>query len=191
MASRGRKKKPAFKKPRKRSEIEDTVIEHARRKITYALELMQLGAEEYANANISVHVNSDGSIDGECRINTIGHEISIDHFLLHLEQFATPVITGSPFFKVRKGNTTSWMSVVLIRPVKRPEVEKSGLINRGGTFISRVATYWRKALRTKIALVFLLARDINSNFTDKRRLRVETIVYRLHYNGQDVKPEKD
>lgn len=176
--------------------LADTVRESARRSIEKALNAMSAGASRYSSPHVSIHVNSDGTIDGECRMTAIRGNISMDSFLLHIEAFAKAVLTGSHLFKVKKSDTTTWFTIIQIRPSRPGDVEKSGALKgphsgfrkRGGAYESYVSTYWRKATRYRMPQAWLLARDINKNFAAKRRLRAHTIVYRLSWNAQGVRP---
>lgn len=168
----------------------ETVTENALRLIDEALQYMAVGASGFAETAISSHLNADGSIDGECRVTDISHSISIDDMLRTMEQFAIPVHTGSHLFPVNSDDTTTWMQIFLLRPVRTQGEKKSDTLEYGmpDEYTSLVATHWRQAMTYGIASAFLQSREINDNFSAKRRLRVHTILYRLSFNPQGVRP---
>lgn len=170
--------KPKLRGPALPKDLWETGSARAFQKIKLALDKMErcVNLQRLGAAHASIHTNKDSTIDGEVRINTIA--VTIRKLFLEMEQCADEVKTV-PW---------SWVSIVLVRPVKADQIEVSGFLKVRDKYISKVELYPRRAKAFNIADMFLKAQEVEDSFRGHKRRKSELIIYRLHWNPQAVQP---
>lgn len=126
------------------------------------------------------HQNRDGSIDGEVRVFA-RHRLPTGRLLM-LMQHRAPVMSFAD----------SWATILMMRPLPEKEPD-TGVIWYAGRKALRAHMHWiRGGDKSKVAKVFINAMhsDIVS-VRRKKRQKVEVIIFRVHWNKDDVRPEEN
>jgi hypothetical protein len=137
-------------------------------------EAESLGLKQSLDISVSSFEYVSGSIDGMLTIRAIPRGVSVHKLLVYMES--------------RFGEVPETFISVGLR-YSAPEGIKSADYRYRGLAVAHT-NYQRSSLRRKIRENFGIARQVNENLTDKRRKKPEQIFVKVHWNPDNVRPER-
>ncbi len=124
----------------------------------------------------STFENRDGSIDSEVRFSGFKHSVAVRNYIIDASEFLFPLTGG--FFSAR-----------LIRPLREKETITSQ-VWQGNRYVGMVDTHWYRASHSKIQFAVRAAISAVDYGRKSKRLRVETIALRWHWNPTNERPPR-
>jgi hypothetical protein len=140
-------------------------------------------------SSVRVHINSDGSVDGELRLDGIPKKLRTPTLSLHLEKAARKNIVRLKAGKnVGMKLTETWMQGGVIFG-RKGIAEPDAYTRFKGMLMTR--SFWRRNTHRTFPIIFRTHRQIIENLAKHKREKPVQMFIRLHWNKKDEKPVQE
>lgn len=129
------------------------------------------------DARATYHANSDDTVDAEVR-TTIRHGQSVFEVLIKMQD------------KIEEMPIGCFEQICIIRPAGEDE-HVTGKQWRGVRWAGMLCSHWVNYRRQRQLILIATAQQMDQNSRQRRRKKADTILFKWHWNSDEVKPERD
>jgi len=172
------KKQAKEARPKKKRDIDDTIIDDAYARIKKAIDYFQKKMQGFGfDVGVQIQQNRDDSIDAESTVLSIPRGVTALTTLIRMEKSTKRIGPKA----LPKG---TWISIGFrwtFRDEKELYKRYKGMVTAGA--------FPQRATKQKVPINYATARKIARNVEKKRRVKPGQIYLRLHWNLEDKRPE--